>query len=210
MQLKKEDINNLDRKYRLNLINSITGIKPANLIGTRSIAKQDNVAIFSSVVHLGSNPAHLGMVMRPQTNGLKDTYSNINETGFYTINHISNTFIKKAHYTSAKLKKEDSEFDVMKLNREFLDDFFAPFVKQSAVKIGMKHIENIELPNQCILIIGEVELISLPEEILNKEGQLNLEKYNAVGISGLNNYYDINHIESHPYVRINEMPDFNE
>ena len=141
MQLKKQDIHNLDRKYRLNLINSITGIKPANLIGTRSMAKQDNVAIFSSVVHLGSNPAHIGMVMRPQTNGLKDTYSNINETGFYTINHISNTFIKKAHYTSAKLAKEDSEFDVMKLTREFKDDFFAPFVKQSAVKIGMKQLK---------------------------------------------------------------------
>ena len=54
----------LDRKYRLNLINSITGIKPANLVGSRSADGFDNVAIFSSLVHLGSNPAQLGLVMR--------------------------------------------------------------------------------------------------------------------------------------------------
>ena len=67
MLLEENDVKQLEKKYRLNLINSITGIKPANLIGTRSQDGIDNVAIFSSVVHLGSNPAQLGFVMRPQT-----------------------------------------------------------------------------------------------------------------------------------------------
>ena len=57
MKFTSNDIKNLDKVYRLNLINSITGIKPANLIATRSKNGVDNVAIFSSVVHLGSNPA---------------------------------------------------------------------------------------------------------------------------------------------------------
>ena len=85
MLLTKNDIQKLDRKYRLNLINSITGIKPANLVGSRSADGFDNVAIFSSLVHLGSNPAQLGLVMRPQTNARKDTYSNIQETVFIAL-----------------------------------------------------------------------------------------------------------------------------
>jgi flavin reductase (DIM6/NTAB) family NADH-FMN oxidoreductase RutF len=210
MLLKKDDIINLDRIYRLHLINSITGVKPANLIGTRSKTNQDNVAIFSSVVHLGSNPAQIGLVMRPQTFRVTDTYSNIIETGSYTINHVSQGIIKKAHYTSAKLEKENSEFDTMNLKRTFLDNFFAPFVEESPIKIGMKHLETIDLPNGCRFIVGEIELVQLPDEAINEMGQINLEQYQAAGISGLNSYYSLKHQTTLPFVRGTEMPDFNE
>lgn len=208
MQLQKEEIEKLERKFRLNLINSISGIKPANLIGTKSVTDKENVAIFSSVVHLGSNPAQLGFIMRPQTEIPRDTYPNIVETGFYTINHVSQSFIKKAHFTSAKLEKGDSEFDRMKLEKEYLGGFHAPFVKDSPVKIGMKHMESIPLPNGCILVIGTVEMIILPDPVINELGQLNLEDYSGVGISGLNTYYGLNMLESFPYVREDEIPDF--
>lgn len=209
MQLRKNEIESLDRKYKLNLINSITGVKPANLIGTRSKDGRNNLGIFSSIVHLGSAPAQIGFVMRPQSNELKDTYANIKETGVYTINHVSESFIKKAHYTSAKLDKNTSEFEVMNLKPHFLDDFFAPFVEESRVKIGMKFLQDIELPNGCLFIIGEIELISLPEEVVNEKGQIDLGAYDAVGISGLNTYYSLNQLETFPYVRVSEIPDFN-
>jgi flavin reductase (DIM6/NTAB) family NADH-FMN oxidoreductase RutF len=208
MLYTKDDLKALDRKYRLNLINSITGIKPANLVGTRSKENQYNVAIFSSLVHLGSNPAHLGLVIRPQMNGLKDTYSNIIETSYYTINQISEDFIKKAHYTSAKLPKEYSEFDMMKLEREFKENFWAPFVACSFMKIGMKLIEAIPLPNGCVFIVGEILLAQIPDESVNEKGQIDLSKFNAVGIGGLNSYYRLEKIADYPYVRTNQIPDF--
>jgi flavin reductase (DIM6/NTAB) family NADH-FMN oxidoreductase RutF len=208
MQLHKEEIESLERKYRLNLINSISGIKPANLIGTKSVDHRENVAIFSSVVHLGSSPAQLGFIMRPQTEVPRDTYPNIMETGFYTINHVSASFIKKAHFTSAKLEKGDSEFDRMKLEKEYVGEFHAPFVKDSPVKIGMKHQESIPLPNGCIFVIGSVEMLVLPDQVVNELGQLNLEGYAGVGISGLNTYYGLNMLETFPYVREDQIPEF--
>jgi flavin reductase (DIM6/NTAB) family NADH-FMN oxidoreductase RutF len=208
MHLKKSDLENLERKFRLNLINSISGIKPANLIGSRSLDGSDNVAIFSSVVHLGSNPAQLGLILRPQIEAQSDTHLNIKETGFYTINHVSADFAEKAHYTSAKLGRSESEFERMKLEKETIDDFPAPFVKNSAVKMGMKHLQSIPLPNDCSLIIGTVELLICPENAINELGQLDLEAYNLVGISGLNTYYGLKKIDSFPYVRNNEIPDF--
>ncbi|MEQ8325313.1 MAG: flavin reductase [Vicingaceae bacterium] len=210
MRVNKQDIEKMDRTYRLNLINSISGVKPANLVGTRSADGKDNLAIFSSVVHLGSNPAQLGLVMRPQNQELKDTYANIINTGVYTINHVSESFAKKAHYTSAKLKREESEFDLMKIERQFIDGFKAPFVKQSEVKIGMSLLEKIDLPNNCIFIVGEVVLVDFPVESVNDLGQLDMSTYGGVGISGLNTYYALNKIATYPYVRVDEIPNFNE
>lgn len=208
MLLNKQEIENFDRKYKLNLINSISGIKPANLIATQSKEGKNNVAVFSSVVHLGSSPAQLGFIMRPQDNNPRDTYANIMDTKFYTINHISESFIKKAHYTSAKLERGVSEFEKINIDKEFINDFYAPFVKESHVKIGMKHLQNIPLPNGCIFIIGEVEMVVFPENTINELGQLNLESYNCTGISGLNTYYSLNKLETFPYVRVDEIPDF--
>ena len=99
MTYSEESLKTLNKIYRLNLINSITGIKPANLIATRSKHGVDNVAIFSSVVHLGSNPAMIGFVMRPQPNINSDTYQNILDTKYYTINHITEKIYKKAQMT---------------------------------------------------------------------------------------------------------------
>jgi flavin reductase (DIM6/NTAB) family NADH-FMN oxidoreductase RutF len=208
MQLQRQDIENLERTYRLNLINSISGIKPANLVATRSLNNEDNVAIFSSIVHLGSNPAQLGLIMRPQSDTPSDTYLNIQETGFYTINHIAEHFIEKAHYTSAKLQRGESEFDRMNIEKEFIDGFHAPFVKESSIKMGMKHLESIPLTNGCIFVIGSVELIDLPDQIVNDLGQLDLEVGSSVGISGLNSYYKLTKIDHFPYVRTNEIPKF--
>ncbi|GAB5556463.1 MAG: flavin reductase [Schleiferiaceae bacterium] len=210
MNAGKEEIRELDRIYRLNLINSISGIKPANLIGTVSPEGINNVAIFSSVVHLGSNPPQLGMIMRPQTPDIKDTYRNIKESGFYTINHVTADFHKKAHYTSAKLSREESEFDRMKLTPEIIKDFAAPFVGESPVKMGMKLLEFIDLPNGCILTIGEVERLIVKDTALLKNGQLDLSEYGNVGISGLNSYYKLTALDTLPYVREDEIPEFGE
>jgi len=210
MVLETKDLNKLERRYRANLINSITGIKPANLIGSRSKENQDNLAIFSSVVHLGSHPAQIGMVTRPQVPNMKDTYSNILETGFYTINHVLQDHIKKAHYTSGRFEKNVSEFERVNLESVIVNDFFAPFVSESPIKIGLKHIDSLHLPNGCIFIIGEVVLIELPEEIIDQEGHLDLAVTKAVGITGLNSYYALEKITTFPYAALNDIPDFSE
>lgn len=95
MHLNFEQIQALSLKERIHLINSITGIKPANLIGTVDSQGQTNLAVFSSVVHLGSDPALIGFILRPAGEVPRHTYENIKETGCYTINHIHPGFAKK-------------------------------------------------------------------------------------------------------------------
>jgi len=201
MQYNKQDIKALDRVTRLKIINSVTGIKPANLIGTIANKGQTNLAIFSSVVHLGSDPALLGFVSRPQTAEVGHTYRNIQENGVYTINHIHPEFVKNAHYTSAKFDASISEFERCNLSEENIKGFKAPFVKESVFKMGMRFKEAIDIKlNGTILVIGEIEHLIFPDTAL-VDNDIDLEATNSVGISGLNSYYALNKIEKHPYVR---------
>lgn len=209
MYLSKNDINKLDRKKKLNLINSITGIKPANLIGSINKNGNTNLAIFSSVIHLGSFPALIGFIVRPTTEIRRHTYENILENEKYTINHINSDIIEKSHYTSVKFEANESEFEMCKLTEEYLEGFEAPFVKESSLKIGLILKEIIPITsNDTLLVIGKVEHLIIPEKIINDKGYLNLESNDNVGISGLNTYYNLKKIKSFPYARKTEVPDF--
>jgi len=204
----KEDIEKLDRVTRLKIINSVTGIKPANLIGSIDSKGQTNLAIFSSVVHLGSNPSLLGFISRPRRGGFGHTFENIQDTGAYTINHIHPEFIKNAHYTSAKFAADISEFERCNLSEEYIKDFKAPFLKESTFKIGLHFKEALEIKyNGTILIIGEIEHLLLPDDAL-VDNDIDLEAANSVGISGLNSYYSLKKIDDYPHVHLKEVPQF--
>ena len=198
-------IQDMDRVKRLNLINSITGISPANLVGTISTDLTENLSIFSSVIHIGSNPPLMGFILRPTENNRRDTYENIIKTNKFTINHIHSDMIQKSHYTSVKFKKNESEFLKCKLTAEYLNNFQAPYVKESYVKIGL-NLDDIQLikSNGCRLIIGRVERIYAPDSAIHMNGNIQLELLNSVGVSGLNTYYSLNKIAEYPYARVND------
>lgn len=210
MYLNKESIEGIERIKRLNIINSVSGIKAANLIGTKSNSGLPNVAIFSSVVHLGSNPALLGFILRPQSPELTfNTYANILENGFFTINHVPQELVENAHFTSAKFKKEDSEFEKCGFGEEYIEGFYAPYVRESKLKIGLKFLQEIPIEiNNTSLIIGQIEHLIFPEEIMGKEGHLDIGKISSSGVVGLNTYYSINKIQTFPYAKVEEMPIF--
>ena len=207
----KSNIKDLEKVKRLNIINSITGIKPGNLIGTISKEKITNLAIFSSVIHLGSNPALLGFILRPQERVRRDTYNNILENGSYTINHLPKTLTINGHYTSAKFHKDQSEFDYCKFTEWYADEFQAPFVKESNLNIGLKFQESVPIKaNNTLMIIGSVEHIFVKEDAISKEGYIDLEKLKSTGIGGLNNYYSLKKISSYPYARLSDLPKFSD
>jgi flavin reductase (DIM6/NTAB) family NADH-FMN oxidoreductase RutF len=200
------DILNMDKISRLNFVNSISGYKSANLIGTKSKAGVSNLAVFSSVIHLGSNPPLLAFVMRPAVVP-RDTYQNIRETGKFSINHIHEDFVDKAHYTSAKFESYISEFQMAKLTEEYLGDFYAPFVGESKIKIAMNFIEEYNIKvNNTLFIVAEIQSVFLPETTLKKNGEVNLNEVNDVCISALYNYHKVEPLAAFDYVRPGNFP----
>ena len=186
--ISREEISKMEKIERLNLINSCTGYKSANLIATKSKDGKSNVAIFSSVTHLGSHPALIGFIMRPTTVP-RDTYKNIRETGFFTVNHITVEMIADAHHTSANYDMGISEFDKTNLEEEYKNDIEIPFVKGSPVQLYCKYINEYYIKeNDTIHIIASIENLFFDENLQHEDGWLQIDKGNVIAINGLDGY----------------------
>ena len=197
----KNSIEKLDKIYRLNLINSCTGFKSANLLGTIDSKGNKNLAIFSSITHLGSEPALLCFILRPMTE-FRNTYDNIKETGFFTVNHVNEDDIEDAHHTSAKYPKEISEFDKTNLEEEFIGGFLAAYVKSSKVKLGCKYINEYNInENGTILVIASIEELHIEDGVLKEDGWIKLDEIGTVTINGLDAYMKTEFIERFDYAR---------
>ena len=184
-----EGIKAMEKQERVHFVNSLGGFKSVALVGTVDKKGITNLAIFSSLIHLGANPALIGLIFRPSPPE-RNTLNNLLETGFYTLNHINEKIFKQAHQTSARYDAAISEFDETGLTPLYINDFKAPFVQESLVKIGMVFREKIDITiNNTIMVIGEIVQVDFPENCLNKDGFLDIEKANSITCSGLDSYH---------------------
>ncbi|MDN3202745.1 flavin reductase family protein [Algoriphagus sediminis] len=197
-----EQILNEDSFYRRNLINCLSGYKSLNLIGTQNADGLTNLAPFSQIFHVGANPPMVGILFRPHT-VKRDTLENILETQFFTLNHVTPDFCRQAHWTSARW--EGSEFEKTGLASVYLNEFPAPFVEQSPLKIGCQLVETQKLKvNQTVLLIGSIEHIFVEEKGLREDGSLDLNILDSVTVSGLDEYHKAEKIARFAYAKPNQ------
>ncbi len=189
MIYNNSDILALEKDYRANFINSLGGFKSLVLIGTKDAEGIANLATFSSLFHLGANPALCGIIIRP-SNPERNTLGNILDTKYYTINHVNPNFFKKAHQCSAKYATHINEFEAVGLTEEYLTDIHAPFVQESNIKFACELVQKIDIElNDTTLIIGKIVKIIVPAEYCNADGFINLEQAQTVTCSGLDSYH---------------------
>ncbi|MCU0349337.1 MAG: flavin reductase [Flavobacterium sp.] len=187
-KITKDNLSEMSKVPRLNLVNCVTGYKSANLIGTVSSEGVLNVAVFSSVTHLGSEPALLGFILRPTTVP-RDTYKNLKELGYFTVNHITEEMIADAHHTSSSYEEHISEFDKTGLEPEFIDNLKVPFVKGSPVQLLCKYVNEYTIEeNGCIHIIASIETIYADESLFHDDQWMQLDRGNIIAINGLDGY----------------------
>lgn len=201
--ITSETIMTMEKQKRVHLINSLGGFKSVAMVGTADANGNTNVAVFSSVFHIGANPPLIGLIFRP-TPPERNTFNNIIETGFYTLNHINEAIYKQAHQTSARYDKEVSEFEVTGLNAVYKDDFFAPYVAESNIQLGIEFKEKIDITiNNTTLIIGEIIQIYVPDNCMNADGFIDLEKANTITCSGLDSYHKTVQLDRLSYAKPN-------
>jgi flavin reductase (DIM6/NTAB) family NADH-FMN oxidoreductase RutF len=204
INFNSESIKSLDKNKRVHLINSLGGFKSVSLVGTSDLEGNNNLAIFSSIFHLGANPPLIGLIFRP-TPPERNTYNNILETGFYTLNHIHEGIYKQAHQTSARYDKTLSEFDQTGLNPVYKNNFQAPYVEESHIQIGLIFKEKIDITiNNTTLLIGEIMQIYIPEDALLHDGFVDLEKANSLTCSGLDSYHKTIQLDRLSYAKPNQ------
>lgn len=199
--LTHENIAQLEKLERAALINSITGFKSLSLIGTVDTQQQTNLAVFNSVVHLGANPALMGFIVRPDSVE-RHTLSNIEETRYFTINHVHKQIYEQAHQTAARYGKDVSEFEACGLTPVYLNEFNSPFVKESAIKIGLEFAERIDIAlNGTILVIGKIMQLYFPENAWCLDGYVDIEKAGTIACSGLDSYHETHRLARLGYAK---------
>ncbi len=199
-----ELLSTLDKQYRTHLINSLGGFKSVALIGTISNSNVTNLAIFSSIFHIGAHPPLIAFILRPSPPE-RNTLNNILQTGCYTINHINESIYKQAHQTSARYDAEISEFDITGLKPEYKNVFLAPFVRESYIQFAVEFKEKIDLAlNHTSMIIGEIKEIYAPENCISEDGFLDIEKANTVTCSGLDSYHKTIRLDRLSYAKPNK------
>ncbi|MBT1451525.1 flavin reductase [Glaciecola sp. XM2] len=184
-----QDIQNLDQRVRANLINSLSGFKSANLMGTKSDKGVENLAMISSAFHVGANPPLMGILMRPHT-VTRDSLENIKASGFFTLNHVNETMVEQAHQCSARYEPDQSEFAATGLTPQYSEGFFAPYVAQSNIKLGLElreiQVLNINLTE---LVIAQIVEIQTHADYQLEDGYLDIDAANSVCVSGLDSYH---------------------
>ncbi len=201
-----QDLEKMERRHRAKLINSLSGFKSVCLVGTKNKAGKSNLAVFNSVFHLGANPALMGMIVRPDSVE-RHTYENICDTEVYTLNHINSELFVRAHQTSARYAREESEFEKCGIDEEYLNNFTAPYVRESNIKIGLVLREKKPLEiNGTTLLIGEVKHIYINGLIINTDGFIDIEAGGSITCSGLDSYHKTERLARISYAKPNKWP----
>ena len=184
-----EDWQSWPERQRARTMNSLS-VSSATLVGTVDQQGQHNLSIVSSVVHLGSAPALLGMVLRPP-GANAHTYKNLLATGQCSFSHVNENIFKQAHQCSARYDQDVSEFKAVGLTPWFPQDTLwkAPAVAESHVKMGLTLKEDIPLPNGCRFMVCALQWVALPEELRAPDGYIAIGETDTLTISGLDGYH---------------------
>jgi flavin reductase (DIM6/NTAB) family NADH-FMN oxidoreductase RutF len=201
MILKKDDLQQLEQRYRALFINSLAGFRQAVLVGTKSVEGNSNLAIFNSLIHLGANPALFGLINRPDS-VQRDTLQNIKETQSFTLNYMQSIHFEKAHQTSARYDRGVSEFTKVGFVENYQSNCYAPFVENAIVKIGMKLEDIIPIPiNGTILIIGSIMEVHMDDHLVGTDGFVALSDADVLISQGLDAYFVSKPIGRLPYAK---------
>jgi flavin reductase (DIM6/NTAB) family NADH-FMN oxidoreductase RutF len=204
MIFTSNSIQEMEKLMRVQLITSLPGAKPICLVGTRSAAGVSNLAPFSSIVHLGSNPPLIGMVTRPDSVE-RNTLNNILETRCWTLSHVSSLILQQAHQCSARYPKEVSEFEATGLAERTYEAFFAPAVSEARIKYGLELEDVLEIKaNNVKLIIGKVAFIEIDDELLKEDGGIDLIAADSLASTALDTYFTLGTQQQLPYAKASE------
>lgn len=195
-----------DNRKRGRFINCLSGIKTGVLVGTVNIEKKTNLAIFTSIFHLGADPSLMGMIVRPDASP-RHTLQNILDIKSFTLNILPYEMHREGHQTSARYTEDQSEFKECGFTEEWLNDSKVPFVKESQVKWLMELVRVIDIPeNNTHMIIGRVLEVYFPKDILSEDGSLDIAVTDPTLVTGLDSYHQVKKGTRYSYAKPDKKP----
>ncbi|WP_138160374.1 flavin reductase family protein [Peptoniphilus catoniae] len=165
-------------------------------ISTKNEDGSDNIAPYSQFTNLTFDPPMVifSANQHPVTGGRKTTVKNIERTGEFVYNMVTEELKTEMNDSSIAMLPEGckDKFEYCKLEKENAKMINVAMVKKSPIKYECKYLQTLRLPaNGGIatvdIIIAEVIGIHVADEVIGKDGKIDVYKLKPVARLG---YYD--------------------
>ncbi len=178
------DIQNFKDNYKL-MIGSILP-RPIAFISTISKNGIHNLAAYSFFNGVTSKPPTICFAPnRKGTDGSKkDTLVNIEETGEFVVNIVTEEIVKPMNDTAPEFPPDVSEFEEVGLTPIDSTIVKTPRVQESPINLECKLLQVIEIgpaePGGGFLVIGEIVLFHIQDNLL-ENGRIDTGLLNPIG-----------------------------
>ena len=127
------------------------------------------------------------------SNGMKDTRRNIEATGEFVCNLATWETRNQMNQTSAAVIPDTDEMKLAGLTPVSSKLLKVPRVAEAPVHLECRHLNSIEIPswekdNRYFIVLGEVIGIHIRDELITKDGLVDVEKMIPIGRMGYNDY----------------------
>ncbi|MBL7013624.1 MAG: flavin reductase family protein [Candidatus Marinimicrobia bacterium] len=178
--------------YKL-MIGSIVP-RPIAFVSTQSKDGIDNLAPFSFFNGVCSNPPTISFcpVRRGTDGNIKDTLKNIQDTGVFALNIVSESFAAEMVKTAIEFPPDVSEFDPSGLTPIPCEKIQSMRVGESKITFECELNQIIEIgdgsPGSGALVLGTIILFHVDEQ-LYENGRIDLDALKPIGrLAGANGY----------------------
>ena len=168
--------------------------RPIAFVSTKSKDGIDNLAPFSFFNGVCSNPPTISFCpVRKGTDGeIKDTLRNIQDTGVFALNIVSESFATEMVSTATEFPPEVSEFEKSGLSPIPCQNIDVMRVGESKITFECELNQIIEIgdgsPGSGFLVLGTIVLFHVSDD-LYENGRIDLEKLQPIGrLAGANGY----------------------
>ncbi len=170
------DVSTLEESlYRV--LSSVVIPRPIAWVSTTGSDGVDNLAPYSfSTVASVSPPILLFAPVDDQ----KDSPQNVEETGEFVFNLVTEDVVEPMNETAATLPAEESEFDHVDLERAASTTVEPPRVAEAKAAFECTLHETIDVGGS-VLVLGEVQYVHLDPDLLGEDEKIDVANVDAVG-----------------------------
>lgn len=151
----------------------VVGPRPIAFVSTLSEAGRGNLAPFSYFNIGGANPpSAIICPVKDRNANLKDTLRNIEETGEYVINIVTQAMVERVNQASWAYPRGVDEFDQVGFTRAPSAVVAPPRVAESPVNIELKLFQIIthgDGPLSSNYVIGEIVHLHVSDDVMTNE-----------------------------------------
>ena len=140
----------------------------------------DNLAPFSFVNVVGVRPPIVAVAPVDPREGLKDTPRNVEATGEFVVNVVTEDVVEAMNETSGTVPEDVSEFDAVGVERAPSTVVDPPRVADAKVAFECVRHDTQDLGSST-LVLGRVVHVHLDDDVLREGDKLDVNRLDAVG-----------------------------